>query len=160
MCFEESFSQSFQALSNSLRFPRKLNISMPINFFHEVHVSFNSMSGEFEVSRVSSCLGPLNGHFGFCLLFSRWITLVVSSSSSSDNNNKSTINNQLRFFYFVRVRAWCVFICVAHSIVMQCISNALANVEQNIHGRKKRRREEEQTTIDERNRITIGKNVK
>ena len=43
-----SLSHSIQAISNSL-FPRKLNISMPINFFHEVHVTFNSSTGEFEV---------------------------------------------------------------------------------------------------------------
>ncbi|RNA24270.1 hypothetical protein BpHYR1_001789 [Brachionus plicatilis] len=37
---KESLSQSFQALSNTF-FPRKLNISKPINFYHEVHVTFN-----------------------------------------------------------------------------------------------------------------------
>lgn len=42
-----SLTQSLQALSNSL-FPRKLNISMPINFYHEVHVTFNTITGEFE----------------------------------------------------------------------------------------------------------------
>ena len=43
-----SISQSLQALSNSL-FPRKLNISMPINFYHEIHITFNPITGEFEV---------------------------------------------------------------------------------------------------------------
>ncbi|CAF0774621.1 unnamed protein product [Brachionus calyciflorus] len=44
---KESLSQSFQALSNTF-FSRKLNISKPINFYHEVHVTFNPDTGEFE----------------------------------------------------------------------------------------------------------------
>jgi hypothetical protein len=46
---KESLTNSIQAIQNTL-FPRKLQISSPTNFYHEVHVTFNSESGEFEVS--------------------------------------------------------------------------------------------------------------
>lgn len=45
---KDSLSQGIQAISNTL-FPKKLHISKPINFYHEVHVTFNPETGEFEV---------------------------------------------------------------------------------------------------------------